>query len=419
MTREPVAPGSPVRSARAPIRRRPRAALRSAVVLAAAASAFPATAGAEPPDPLVADIARAVFERDWTPPSERPAAPADAGGLGPLFNARSCVACHEGGGSGRVETDAAGRLVSPGAVVHLQRPDGSPDPTYGRQIQTRAVAGLRPEAEVRVTWATEIAMLADGTRVPLRRPEVSLVDLAYGPLAPETRPVLRLAPDLTPTAALHALANSSKNDPDVPRPTTVFGYKAGRASLDLEIARALSLDLGLASPDFPDPAGDCGAAQITCRAAAARGSETPPHIMTATVDLLRIYVRTRLDTSRKTPDPAGFARFEAMGCAACHRPTTGDDPTLVFADLRAHDLGPGLADPHGEDGRSPREWRTAPLVGIGRSLADGRPLLHDGRARTVEEAILWHGGAAAGAREAYRAADAEARASLVRFVSGL
>lgn len=354
-------------------------------------------------DPVLRDVARSVFAREWTPAG---AASASAGGLGPLYSATSCEACHAGGGRGRIETDAGGRLVGDGLVVRLVRPDGTPDPVYGRQIQTRSAGGPSPEAEVSLDFERREERFGDSGPITLSRPMARLRHLAYGPLAPDTVPVLRLAPDLAASAAIASLGGR-------------FGWKADETSLEREIARAFALDFGIATEPFPDPAGDCTPHQTACRDQAASDEEAPAFVMAATIDLLRLRLAQLGADLHAAPlaGADGARTFAAMGCAACHA-GSGErrGSPDILSDLRLHDLGPGLADPTpGVVDAS--LWRTAPLVGLGRALAEGRPLLHDGRARTLAEAILWHGGAATEARERYRGAPAEERRRLERWLA--
>lgn len=367
-------------------------------------------------DPILADIARSVFERDWTPPGAGPGA--GSGGLGPLYNARSCAACHRDGGRGRLDVGPDGRLAGPGAVVRLLTPDGEPDPVYGRQIQTEAIPGLAPEAEVRIDWTAETVRLADGTAVELRQPVPRLQRLAAGSLAPGTVPVLRVAPDLVGPARLARWMKARSELSEITNSSASWpasGRKAASEGLRRETARAFAVDMGLASPAFPDPAGDCPRA--ACREAADPAGEMPPHLMGATLDLIAVHLdRVAAAPAQDPPPPPEFAR---MGCVACHVPRLAADAPPLWSDFRRHDMGAGLAEPLADEGVPGTVWRTAPLAGLGRALAEGRPLLHDGRARDAVEAILWHGGAAARSADAFREAPAAERAALLAYLASL
>jgi CxxC motif-containing protein (DUF1111 family) len=215
-----------------------------------------------------------------------------------------------------------------------------------------------------------------------------------------------------------------------------FGWKASNPSLDRQNSEAFSLDIGMSTPSFRDPWGDCTAAQTACRTAPHgdskqfEGLEIPSSI----IGLIDGYLRDLPPDGGLEPpkDAAGTALFAAVGCASCHRPsyTTGVDPArpalsnrTVFphSDLLLHDMGDGLADEVPMFQARGRDWRTTPLWGLNRLAAqDGRlTLLHDGRARSVTEAILWHGGEAEKSRKNFMDLPREARKRLVRYVLGL
>lgn len=210
-----------------------------------------------------------------------------------------------------------------------------------------------------------------------------------------------------------------------------FGWKARQPSLEQQIAKAFGEDLGLTSPLFPEPV--CTARQERCAAAqAASRPELPQHL----VDRTALYVRLLAVPARRDwSDPEvlrGKAVFQGIGCASCHNPRfeTGAVPGVPelsgqtirpYTDLLLHDLGEELADGRPEGEADGREWRTAPLWGLGLTEAIGGQvrLLHDGRARSAEEAILWHGGEAAAARARFMRLGAADRQALLRFLKSL
>ncbi|WP_207483684.1 di-heme oxidoredictase family protein [Arenibaculum pallidiluteum] len=401
-------------------------------------------------DALDAAAGKALFERSWVP---APSSTRAADGLGPLFNARACSACHPAAGRGRPPDppDAGGE---PGAGFVL-RLDG--DPVYGRQVQTRGVSGVPPEARVGATYDEELVRLPGGGTVRLRRPGVVLSGLAYGPLEPGLGRSLRIAPPLrglgllaaVPETEILAAADPGDGDGDgisgrarlVAGPEGMrvgrFGWKAENASLEGQVGEAFLLDLGMSVPGLPAGWGDCTVAQVACRSAPhgaavdSEGVEAPSVVLT----LISRYLGDLPPRRGGEPDAAGLALFAATGCAACHRPALGTAPAapgaearriFAFTDLLLHDMGPGLADglaeggggQGGEEGASGSEWRTAPLWDLaGRGAQDGRlALLHDGRARSVAEAVLWHGGEAASARDRFAGLSRAERDRLVRFI---
>ncbi len=400
------------------------------------------------------EIGRALFERIWVP---APASTQAADGLGPLFNAKSCAACHPGGGRSLIEAaygdDSPGRIVRLGGAAPG---DAHPDPTYGEQLQTEAVPGLSPEAVIKIRYVDVQYLLADDTVVNLRRPHLRIEHLASGPLAPGTQTSLRLAPaiqgigPLNDIPAEQILASADPGDRDGDgikgRPNWIvdpasgsrqlgrFGWKAGQPSLAAQDAHALYADIGLSNPRFPDAAGDCTLAEADCRAAPSGASpqfaslEVPAQL-TAVIDG---FVAAAVLPSLGLPDgtaAAGAAQFAAAGCPACHRPTFTLPATpqqaarriAPYTDLLLHDMGDGLADAMAEATATGRDWRTAPLWGLGWAVDDKGEgaLLHDGRARSILEAVLWHGGEAEAARDKVIAMSGAERAALIDFLKSL
>jgi len=205
-----------------------------------------------------------------------------------------------------------------------------------------------------------------------------------------------------------------------------FGWKAGQASLSNQLGRALALDLGLGNPVYPSPAGDCTAYQQACLDAP--NGKSPHHDQLeandVVLDLLLTYVRelpapvglnSTLDLSASA---AGRRLFQQAGCAGCHVPRLTIDAGSIepYSDLLLHDMGAGLADALTEGDVPGNEWRTPPLWGLGRI---GSGLLHDGRAGSVHEAILWHAGEAATARDKYLDLKTADRKDLILFLNSL
>jgi CxxC motif-containing protein (DUF1111 family) len=403
-------------------------------------------------------VGQALFERLWV---AAPASTKSADGLGPLFNARSCESCHVRNGRGAVPVADGGGL---GLVMRLSVPadDGAalPEPTYGEQLQDLAIAGQKAEGRLHVEYQPLPVRLADGEIVELQQPHYSVTDPAFGPLDPAAMLSPRLAPPviglglvaMIPEAQIVAAADPDDRDGDgiAGRPNFVstapdgatalgrFGWKAGHATLDQQIAQALSLDIGISSALAPAGYGDCTAQETACRAAPDGNTptfgnvEAPEQVTRA----IRFYVESlAVPAARDSADPQvqdGQALFAATGCTACHRPhfVTAADPArpelsrreiFPYSDFLLHDMGAGLADSRPEGLANGREWRTAPLWGLGRTpTVNGHAYyLHDGRARDLMEAILWHDGEAAAAKRRFMDLSKQARSDLLRFLESL
>ena len=394
------------------------------------------------------EIGRALFERQW---AAAPSSTQAADGLGPLFNARGCNACHPGGGRG-VAFDKVGKTLP--ALLFRLGGHGSAateagDPVYGQQIQISSVAGLAAEGEASVTFDESTVTLADGTVVQLRKPVVHLDHLASGALAPGTVVSPRLATAIHGIGLLEQipeneiLAHADPEDRDGDgisgRPNQIldpmtgklalgrFGWKAGQATLAAQDGKALDLDIGLSNPVFRDAYGDCTKAEAECRKMPNGASPQfenleVPSSLTRLID--RFVAEAVLPASPAAVDAdAGRGIFMQSGCAACHTPAfkLAARQIAPYTDLLLHDMGPELADHMKEGAASGMEWRTAPLWGIGQALRTGNDvgLLHDGRARNVLEAILWHDGEAAKARAQVEQLPAKDRQALIDFIGSL
>ena len=419
----------------------------------------------------------AIFRKTWV---SAPASTDSSDGLGPLFNARACSTCHPRGGRGRPASGDGAADRSPALVLRLSVPPVTlaerqrlangvalaiPEPTYGLQLQTNAIQGHASEGQLRVTYTDQPVRLGDGASVVLHQPSYSIDRLGYGPLHPGTLQSPRLAPALIGLGLLEAVPDTeilAFEDPDDrngdgisgrasrvgpvvngARAIGRFGWKAGHPTVRAQVAEAFAIDMGLSSAQQPLPAGDCTPRQTLCRAAPDGGSARHGgHEVGDTVlDLVTSYVtgiapppgsRSSLEPSPSLEPSQGQRLFEQAQCALCHRPAlkTGRHTQATeaaagairpYTDLLLHDMGAGLADHRPEGAASGSEWRTAPLWGIGQSLdvAGRGHLLHDGRAGSIEEAILWHGGEAQAARDAFAALPRADRDRLIQFVRSL
>jgi len=399
------------------------------------------------------------FQNAWV---TAPASVAARDGLGPLLNTMSCQSCHVRDGRGRPPR-AGEEMVS--MLVRISVPSDGADadrlarhgvvgePNYGDQIQNRAIASFAPEATVTLTWTEESGTLADGTPYRLRRPTVAFSDLAYGDLREDVLTSPRVAPsligagllDTIPDATLAALCDPEDVDGDGisgrqnvvwdveaggPAPGR-FGWKAEQPTIRQQVAAAFRGDIGITSSLFRTDALTDRQREIID---APNGGD--PEVSDRILDLVTFYCKTLAVPARRSHDNEVVLRgerlFEEIGCSACHVPrlTTGVDPDFPelseqeihpYTDLLLHDMGAGLADGRPSFAASEREWRTPPLWGIGLVFLVNRHdfYLHDGRARSLEEAILWHGGEAQASRDRYAELEREARRALLAFVKSL
>ncbi|MEX2366341.1 MAG: di-heme oxidoredictase family protein, partial [Pseudohongiellaceae bacterium] len=287
----------------------------------------------------------------------------------------------------------------------------------------------------------------DGTVVYLRKPHYLLSDWSAGELPPGTRISPRLAPPVRGMGLLDAIADSQiaaladANDrngdgirgrvnlissgPGSPAAGR-FGWQAEQWSLRQQTALALNLDIGIGNPLYPEPYGDCTQQQKDCLHFAHGNSRAHGDLEAdqAVLELLLLYLRNS-PVPASTPQDAEAAEggtvFEEAGCHLCHHPqfSLADAVIAPYTDLLVHDMGPQLAD-FTLDGRVLKtRWRTPPLWNAGKTANTGRVYLHDGRARTLTEAILWHGGEAELAVNRFRSMTRSRREALITFLRSL
>jgi CxxC motif-containing protein (DUF1111 family) len=417
-------------------------------------------------------VGNGLFRKDWV---AAPASTHASDGLGPLYNARSCQGCHVKDGRGTIPTfDGPDRSENMALLMRLSipRPDpvkGGPqvevpelftfaEPTYGFQLQPFAATGLPGEGRIDITYEEVPVALNGGETATLLKPAYRVRDPGYGPMHPKVMMSPRLAPPVIGLGLLEAiheadiLANARRDAGDgvSGRPNRArdlatdqivlgrFGWKAGQPSVGQQNAVAFFEDMGLSTPLLPTHHGDCTVAQPNCLAmphgAQPRlGKEEVPGKL---AELVAVYAQNLGVPQRRDVDNprilAGKQLFYASNCVACHVPkyvTRRDAPRAEhrfqliwpYTDLLLHDMGDGLADGRPEGDATGNEWRTPPLWGIGltKTVNPQATWLHDGRARNLLEAVLWHGGEATRARDRVVAMTPEERADLIRFLESL
>lgn len=404
-------------------------------------------------------VGNSFFRNPWV---TAPATTDARDGLGPLFNTNACQGCHIKDGRGHPPHDKSDNAVS--MLVRMSIPaDDSPqqqawlqthgvinEPTYGGQLQDMAIPGAKPEGKVNIRYQTHVVHLNDGTPVELRDPVVAISDWGYGKPHPDTMFSSRIAPPMIGLGLLEAIEETdllAREQPDgdgisgranrvwdnQARATVLgrFGWKAGQPSLRQQNASAFAGDMGITSSLFL--ADDCSAAQQCDRFANGGKLEVSEDILDSVTfysQHLAVPARRQLDNPAVL---AGEQLFLALGCSGCHTPsyTTGqhESPALSrqkiypYTDLLLHDMGEGLADNRPEFLANGREWRTPPLWGLGYAAevagVEDSFYLHDGRARTLLEAILWHGGEAEPAKRSVIAMSSTERAQLIAFLESL
>jgi len=412
-------------------------------------------------------IGNSFFKRNWV---EAPASTTARDGLGPHFIARSCAGCHASDGRGQPPqirdrlgqhnpaVDLLLRLSIPGT------PDPKagivPEPVYGDQFNNAAVQGVKPEGELLIRYTPVRGRFADGTPYTLQKPAYSFRKLGYGPMRADVMVSPRIAPQLIGAGLLEAISEAdivgnaasqaAAPGPIKGRPNRVwdafaeremtgrFGWKANVATLAHQTAGAFRGDVGITSARFQDES--CTPAQTDCLRAPRGVHGRAFEIDDKTLGDVVFYQATLAPPARRNAQDAQALRgqqlFTQAQCAACHRPsyvtTEGPFPRLSskavngqriwpYTDLLLHDMGEGLADGRPDFQANGRQWKTPPLWGVGliKDVNSHDRLLHDGRARGVLEAILWHGGEAEASKQQVLKMNKTEREALVKFVESL
>lgn len=389
------------------------------------------------------------------------------GGLGPRFNDDSCGSCHAADGRGRPYNNVD--QPTPALLIRISRinEQGIAEPVefYGSQLQPLAIEGVEPEMDVSVEWSFETGQFNDLESFELATPTFRFTNPAHGRLpqgfvySPRATPAMIGLGLLEAIPAADILAKADPEDDDLDgisgRPNIErdaetgerrvgrFGWKAGHATLHSQNAAALLGDMGIVTKTVGTADCDAGVPSSTCEQVDGQ-LQAVSELDTFDQNDLDFYTRhlavpARRDIFFQDFDDRfdesidrGEELFAEAQCAACHTPswTTASelpDKSLAgqqiapYTDLLLHDMGEGLADGRPDGVADGREWRTAPLWGIGLvSVVNNHTrFLHDGRARNLSEAILWHGGEAAESRDRFKAMSARDRRALLDFLRSL
>lgn len=406
-------------------------------------------------------VGNSFFRNPWV---QAPASTDARDGLGPLFNTNGCQNCHIKDGRGHPpeanDTHAVSMLVrlSIPAMTPEQKKayikDGViPEPTYGGQLQDFALQDQTPEGQIKITYTDVPVKFTDGTEVVLRKPKLEITDLGYGDMHPDTQFSARVAPPMIglgllesiPDATLETWADEQdknadgisgktnrvwdvqKNDFALGR----FGWKAGQPTLMQQNAAAFNGDVGLTSRLFPNE--NCTSRQSLC-ADLPNGGQ--PEVSDKILNFVEFYSQHLAVPIRRNVNDdqvvLGQKLFASAGCESCHKtnvktakreglPALSEQTIHPYTDMLLHDMGEGLADHRPEYLASGTEWRTPPLWGIGytQEVNGHTYFLHDGRARNLMEAVLWHGGEAEAAKSKVLTFNQKERDALIAFLNSL
>jgi len=399
-------------------------------------------------------LGRSFFTIPWV---EAPSATTARDGLGPLFNANTCISCHPKNGRGTLLTKS--NKASRALVARLSIPSNNsdehkmlvkkagfvPEPVYGAQISINGVHDVPFEARPEVKFEQVKVTFPDGEVDTILKPQYKLIDKNYGELAKDTAVTYRIAPSLHGLGLLEQisnediLANADEFDKNgdgisgkanmVYSPLTKkeelgkYTWKASTATVIEQIAGAAHNDMGLTTSFFQVE--NCTSSQKLCNEAPkARDLLDITDMRLSAIDYyiksIKSY-RPKNDESFKE----GLEIFDSVSCSSCHIKsfeTKSGFKVEPYSDLLLHDMGEGLSDGRSEFKASENEWRTAPLWGLAlhEKITGKKPrLLHDGRARNFQEAILWHGGEASASKEAYMNLPKEKREKLLNFLERL
>ena len=414
--------------------------------------------GLEREQELLFFVGNSFFNQNWV---VAPASTKARDGLGPLFNARSCASCHFKDGRGRPpEFDGESptglliRLGLPGQDIYGGR---LPEPNYGLQYQDQALDGVAKEGDLQIRYEELSGAYPDGTPYSLRKPSYGLKNLAYGEMSSEVTLSARVANQMIGLGLLEAILgddllaladpSDQNNDGISGRPNWVwdiqntqlslgrFGWKAEQPSILQQVAGAFSGDIGITSDIMLSD--HCTVIQKNCTQAL-NGSNLANEAEIPADDFLKVVLYSSslaVPAQRDFDVPEvmqGETLFASVGCTSCHTEnfTTGIHPTIPalshqtirpYTDLLLHDMGEGLADTLRDFQANGNEWRTPPLWGIGLFPIVNKHTyyLHDGRARNLEEAILWHGGEALASKDTFMNLTKQERVALLTFLNSL
>tara|TARA_Y100001960_G_scaffold213915_1_gene223467 strand:+ start:567 stop:1973 length:1407 start_codon:yes stop_codon:yes gene_type:complete len=413
-------------------------------------------------DFLVGD---ALFKRIWQ--DSRFTLNIARDGLGPLFNSQSCEGCHINDGRGHLPEETYNDTDSISVVIHLSKNKSAlntefkniPDENYGSQISEFAVEGILKEADINFKYVYSIEVFNNGMIYELRKPKIFLSNLNYGNVDKDTEFSARISQPLIGLGLIENInaddilknedefdldndgisgkANKVWDDVNQREELGRFGWKASQPSIYQQVADALLNDMGLSNPLYTDTS-NCTEFQTECLSIVDGNSIEHDNLEVSNqqLELITFYSQQLGVPSRRNIDNedviAGKKLFFELSCNACHKEKfeTGNNPDnknlnqqiiYPYSDFLLHDMGEGLADNIPEYLANGNEWRTTPLWGLGltETVSGRKTFLHDGRARNLIEAILWHGGEANRSVTKFKQLDNNQINQLLKFLDSL
>jgi len=399
-------------------------------------------------------LGKSFFSIPWV---QAPSATTARDGLGPLFSANTCMHCHPRNGAG-ISQDKKGKMhrsyllrlshKNPLDLEALKIYGFEPDSMYGAQLSQNGNQNVPSEAEVSLSYEEIAGTYPDGEKYTLRKPSYIISNKNYGDFDKDTIFAPRKASALIGLGLLESISeedilkfediNDSNNDgisgkanyaynPESKKVELGrFTWKASATTVKHQSAGAAHNDMGLSNPLFPSD--NCSPKQIECLKEAQKSKD-----LLATFDLpqkrldaVAYYVSNLAVPIQRNPNKhkEGEALFKSLSCTACHVPKHQSSygvAVLAYTDLLLHDMGEDLADGRSEFLANGKEWRTAPLWGIGlyKKVSSKAHYLHDGRARSIEEAILWHGGEALKSKKSFINLNKQSREKVLRFLNSI
>lgn len=391
-------------------------------------------------------LGKSFFRIPWV---EAPSATTARDGLGPLFNGNTCMSCHPRNGIGKlysqegvVNRALVGRLSIPNNTSFVEKMGFTPEPTYGSQLSINSVHGVRHEGRIVIENQKILVTYPDGESKELLKPTYTIKDLGYGKMHPQTAISMRLAPPLIGLGFLDdiddkdLLANEDSEDLNGDgisgKANIVYSvesrsfevgrytYKSSAPTVKQQVAGAMVNDMGLTTDLFPRD--NCTQEQKECLEAPKAAH--PIDVPSDRLDAVTFYIKNQKLPKRVITSQKGEKLFTTIGCVKCHVESfdTPKGKIYPYSDLLLHDMGEGLSDGREEFKAGVNEWRTIPLWGTSLKsivLGEEARFLHDGRARDVEEAILWHGGESENIKKRFMSLEKSLRSEIIKFVEGL